>query len=232
MPLARQTQRPASLAQMFGVEPEVGREPSSIAFNDYLANIEPTNEQRREGGVIDSAAARTDASMASDLAEAEAVREARNLGFEGSYPLQEQAQWSADQKLRQLLIPEQMKLESARTERETGREFDANQRAMDRSSREKIASGAQAGQTGRVQAQQQGIASRQQQAQQAKQGGISKLYNWLTGSGQAQANPAAPTQAPAASGDVTMIDPTTGETASVPAARVNEYLARGAQIVN
>ncbi len=228
MPLARQTQQPMSLARMFGVEPEVGQQPSGIAFNDYLANIGPTNEQQREAGVLAHAGARTNASMANDLEEANAVEAARNMGFDGSYPLQEQAQWSADQKLRQILIPEQMKLQAAMLEKETGREFNASQGALDRASRERIATGSQATQMGKTQATQNGVAHRQAMDAWNKRGMFSKLGDWLSGAQP----PQAPAGAAVTGNTVKMMDPTTGDTRDVPADRVNEYLARGAQVIN
>jgi hypothetical protein len=228
MPLARQFQRPATLQQMLGLEPEVGQEPSSIAFNNAIpASI----EKQREAGIIAGIDARTNASMADDLAEAEAVRGARNMGFQGTYPLQEQANYAAEQKLRQILIPEQMKLQAAMMERETGREFDANQRDLDRKSRESIASGAQAAGLSRVQAQQSGINARQQQAQEAKRNPLSKLFGWLTGSGGSAALPTVPTQVPTGNEGMVLMEAPTGEQQAVPAARVQEFLAKGARVV-
>lgn len=230
--LPRYQQQPASLAQMFGLEPEVGKAPSSIAFNDYLGGIadaDGMNERNREARIIAEMDNRASALNDADRLEANAVRGARNMGFDGTFPLREQADYGHTQKLRQILLPEQMKLEAARTERETGRAFDASQRDLDRRSREGIATGAQSAQLNRVNAQQQAITARANEAREAKRGPVSRLFSWLTGSG-GSATPTAPAAPNGASGMVLMEAPT-GEQQMVDASRVQEFLAKGAIVV-
>jgi len=211
--------------QFLGLRPEAGQQPSGIEFNDYLASISPTNEQQREASTLAAMDNRIEGGIQSDLAEADAVRSARNLGFEGTYPLREQADYTADQKLRQILAPKQMEMEAELMNRDVTRQFQAEQAQKDRDARAQIAAGTQAGQMNRVNAQQGAINARAQQTQAAKQNPLSKLFGWMTGSGE-QAAPAAP------SGPVTMMDPSTGETRQVPAELVQQYLSRGAQVVN
>lgn len=218
MPLARQYQRPQTLQQMFGLDPEVGQEPSSIAFNDYLANIPQTSEQQRESGVLAGMDARTNASMASDLAEANQVRDARNLGFGGTYPLREQEEYGANQKLRQILLPKQMELEAENTRLVNTQQFTAGQNEMNRSAADARAAQTQAGMNRRAEE------SRAHALNMAKQTGRIKGQSWLSslfGGGD---------DAPEASGGsgVVMMQTPSGDVVPVPAEEVAEAEANGA----
>lgn len=226
MPLARQIQGPQGLRSLFGLQPEPGQTPDSTAFNDYLANIPLTNEQSREAGVIAGADARTDASMVHDLDEANAVRDARNRGYDGSYPLEDQANVAYNQRLKMLLLPKQMDLEASANEKEAARIFTAGQGQMDRESRERIAAGTQEASLNRVNTQQQAITSRAQQAADAKRSWLSKLF-----SPSKPAAPAAPVAAAGAPGRILMEAPN-GEQDYVDPARVAEFEAKGARVVN
>lgn len=90
------------LRMLLRLDEQLGLAPSAIDFN--LA-IPESLEKAREANVLAGADARAGASLNRDLEEANAVREARNLGFEGSYPLREQADYTAAQKLQTLLAP-------------------------------------------------------------------------------------------------------------------------------
>src|SRR3990167_5128285 len=59
--------------QMMNQRP--GEEPSGIAMNDYLANIEPTYEQEREGDVLESMDTRVDESMGEDRKRIQAIND-------------------------------------------------------------------------------------------------------------------------------------------------------------
>ena len=177
MALARQYQRPQSLRQMFGVDDEVGQEPSGIAFNDYLASIPPTYEQQREGGVLAGMDARTNASMASDLAEANQVRDARNMGFDGSYPLREQDEYTANQKLQLLLKPQEAELAAEEKRLATQQAFTASQNEQNRVAANQRAAATQAG------ADQRSAANRAHQMEMAQKTGRIKSggdWDWLT----------------------------------------------------
>ena len=229
MPLPRRSINPPTLAQMFGLEPEVGKVPSGDAFN---RSIRPSIEHEREAGILANMDARAEAGIRRDLEESEMVRAARDRGFTGSYPLQEQENFGAQQKLRQILLPKQMELEAAMLEKESGREFNAAQGQLDRASRERVASGAQAGQTGRVNTQQQAITNRAEQARLEKRSGPRKLYDWLTGNVSKSPQAAA---TPAAEGNdgqgMVMMEAPTGEQQMVPAGRVQEFIAKGARVI-
>jgi hypothetical protein len=77
-------------------------------INDYLASIPRTGEQNREASILQDMDARASASLDRDLGEAEAVRSARNLGFDGTYPVRQQQEDVAMKKLQQLLMPKQI----------------------------------------------------------------------------------------------------------------------------
>jgi hypothetical protein len=222
MPLARQTARQASLAQMLGIEPEVGQEPSSLAFNNA---IPPSIEKQREAAVLASMDARTNASMARDLEEANAVRAARNMGFEGSYPIREQNDYAAQQKLAQILLPKQYELAAADKRLQQQQAFDAAEGERNRAASMERVQAAQGGQNNRVAAQQAAITARANQQQQNKRGALGRAWDWMTGGSQ----PVAPASAP--SGPVIMMDPNSGETRQVPAEMVEQYLSRGAVVV-
>jgi hypothetical protein len=217
MPLARQFQRPQSLRQMFGIEPEVGQEPSGIAFNDYLANIPPTYEQQREGAVLSDMDARTNASMADDLAESNKVRDARNMGFEGSYPLREQDEYGANQKLRQILLPKQMELEAENSRLANTQQFTAGQNDLNRAAANERAAATQTGQDRRA------AESRAHSLNMARQTGRIKGEGWLSslfgGGGD---------EPEAAASGVVMMQTPSGDVVPIPAEEVAEAEANGA----
>lgn len=217
MPLARVTQRPATLQQMFGIEPEVGHEPSGIAFNNA---IPPSIEKQREAGILANMDARTNASMAHDLDEANAVRAAREMGFDGSYPLREQSDYTAQQKLAQVLLPKQYELAAADRRLQQQQEFNAAEGERDRAASMDRVRAAQSGQNNRVSAQQAAITARANQQQQNKRGAIGRAWDWLTGSSQQP-------QQPTSSGPVMMMTPA-GDIVPVPSELVAEAEANGA----
>ena len=218
MALARQYQRPQSLRQMFGVDDEVGQAPSGIAFNDYLASMPPTYEQQREGAVLSDMDARTNASMASDLAEANQVRDARNMGFDGTYPLREQEEYGVNQKLRQILLPKQLELDAENRRLAATQEFTANQNEQNRVAANNRAAATQTGMDRRA------AESRAHALNMAKQTGRIKGQSWLSslfGGGD---------DAPEAAGGsgVVMMQTPSGDVVPVPAEEVAEAEANGA----
>lgn len=120
----------ASLIQLLRMKPGLGETPS----NDFNWLIPESIEKQRESGVLANMDARTNASMAEDLEEANAVRGARNMGFTGSNPLREQSDYGAMQKLQQILLPKQMELQIAQQENEAqnARATQAQTAAMER----------------------------------------------------------------------------------------------------
>ena len=240
MALARQYQRPQSLRQMFGVDDEVGQVPSGIAFNDYLASIPPTYEQQREGGILSDMDARTNASMADDLATNNKVRDARNMGFEGTHPLREQADFNANQELEKLLAPRRLEVEAQEANLAATREFNASQRDQDRELRRDIAQGTQSGQNERLVERSAAAA-----ANQVKPGKnpLRKLFGGYFGidtnedvqrAEQAKVRDSVRQQMTSAGpmgGGKMMVSPDGSEQVMVPADRVDEYLAKGARIV-
>lgn len=126
MALPRMAARPSSLRELLGLDPQPGEVPSGIAFNEAIPE---SMERTREAQTLASMDARTSASMAQDLAEANAVRGAREQGFTGMYPLREQQEYLANQKLRELLEPRKLELETAQQTAETLREFQTGQQA-------------------------------------------------------------------------------------------------------
>jgi hypothetical protein len=217
----------ASLYQMFKLNqnafPGVNPGAFSAEANDEASATDMSNESQRERALLNESNTRAEAGIRQDLVEADQVRGARNMGFEGSHPLREQADYTANQKLRQVLLPEQIKLEAALAEQRNNETFTSQQHELDRQSREKMAAGAQAGQMNRVNAQQSAITARQPD----KRGWLMKML----GIG---APPAAAQSAPAAQdggSGMVMMEAPTGEQQMVPAARVQEFLAKGAQLV-
>lgn len=231
---------PRAVSRFFGLDPEPGRTPDASEFNDYLASIPPTVEQQREMSVLSDANTRAEAGIRRDLTEAQAVRDARNRGFTGSYPLREQEDEAANQKLKQLLLPKQMELQAEMQNREAQREFTANQNQQDRKLRAQIAQGTQAGQNQRLAARSADIAARQVKL------GNNPLRRLLSPFGIMDSNEAVrdkeaqrvrqnvQSQMQGAAGDggtTIMEDPATGEQVYVPNERVQEYVAKGARIV-
>ena len=147
------------------------------------------------------------------------------MGFDGSHPLREQADYGAQQKLAQILLPKQYELAAAEKRLQAQQEFEAAEGERNRAASMARVQAAQAGQTGRTNTTQSAITARANQQQANKRGALGRAWDWLTGSEQA------PAAAPASNGPVTMMDPNTGETRQVAAEMVEQYLARGAVVV-
>lgn len=224
--LPQHTPRPQTLEEMFGINQGPGQAPSSVMFNDYLASIPETNEQRREGAMLANMDARTNASMAADLEEANAIRAARNAGFTGSHPLREQADYATEQKLNLLLKPRQLEVDAAAKNLQARQAFEASEGAKDRAAalaRTQMIQDATTGRTNFV----QGQINNRADAKDNKRNMWGRAWDWLMGPDEQSAQ-----AAPAASGGgVVMMMTPSGDVVPVPAAEVPEAEANGARRV-
>lgn len=163
MPLPRQAAGPSgdmrSLYNLFRINPNSmpGVNPGAFAetANDEIAQNTMQHqtyspEMQREQAVLANADQRAEVGIRGGLEEAEQVRDARNLGFEGSHPLKERADYETRSKLAQVLMPKQLELEAARQNKEATMEFTDNQNDQNRDLRRELAAGNQGGQDRRM----------------------------------------------------------------------------------
>ena len=147
----------------------------SGAAQDAYKQTNP--EMQRQAGVLNSMNQRTDATMAHDLEDAEAVRHARNLGFNGSYPLREQDEYTANQKLQLLLKPQEAELAAEEKRLAAQQAFTASQNEQNRVAANQRAAATQTG------ADQRSAANRAHQMEMAQKTGRIKSggdWDWLT----------------------------------------------------
>ena len=204
------------------------RMPQEMSANEFNASIPESIEKDRETAILVGMQAQGDAGFQRDLKSAEEVRAARNRGFSGTYPLQDQDDYAQNQKLRQILLPKQMELESEQTRLQQQQDFMQQQNGLNRSA---TAANNQARVEAATTRQQSGQAHAISLAQQKGQidPGSGGVLAWLKSLGGGdEAPPAAPSTD---GGVVNMIDPSTGEIRPVPAHLVNRYLAKGGQVV-
>lgn len=208
-----------ALAEKNANENTPGRVPSGIAENAYASSMPNTSEQEREYQSMkasDEGAAKRYQDQQDEWGAQDALEsQARTMGYESPAAAHTAG---VNEKLRQVLLPEQVKLEAATREREAAREFSASQNDLNRQSRMDAANVTQNGQNGRQATTQAGVQSRFNQLHPPSM--MDKLKG-VFGMG----TPAAP------SGPVTMQSPDGQETQVVPPERVQEFLARGAKIV-
>lgn len=138
--------QPQSFEEMMGLEKGPGEIPSGTQFNDYIAQRPLTREQQSEKGTLDAMDARTDASFAADLAQAKAVGNARNSGFESPRSQEEylfkrehnakleQARASGETALARMLLSNQLTTgrQAANADRIDAREVAGSGRTADR----------------------------------------------------------------------------------------------------
>lgn len=228
-----------SLYQMFRINPGMFPGTNPGVFNNEINSAIPESiEKQREAALLSGADHRAEIGIRDDLAKAEAVRGARERGFTGTYPLQEQEQDLVNQKLRQVLLPKQMELEAAQLNRQESREFTAGQNQLNRDAMQTRIETTQQGQDRRLAERGADIAARS-----VKKGNnpLRKLFGGMMGvesNEDIQAREAAEmrnkvrTQMNAGQpGQVLMRSPDGSEEAYVDAARVNEFLARGGVVV-
>lgn len=200
-----------------------GRVPSGIAENAYFSSMPNTNEQEREASDIEAmdagATSRYEARQNQNEMFDQGTRAAHYRGFKDQPALEASERQDAFSKL---LIPARYK---AQAEAEK-MDFDASEHALDRRSREGIASRAAAGQMDRTQATQQGIAARQLQVQQNNRNPVRKLYDWVTGAKPPTVP--SPVSAAANPGGTVMMQTPAGDIVSVPASDVQDAIANGA----
>lgn len=157
------------LYNMFKINPQAfpGVNPATFAnqANEEAANVRPTFEQQREAGVLADSSDRAEIGIRSDLEEAQKVRDARNMGFEGSYPLKQQKDEEDRSAMARLLMPKQMELQAAAMNQDATRQFAAGEHDQDRASRESIAAASQQGQN-----QRQGVSAGNAAAKSVKLG--------------------------------------------------------------
>lgn len=216
----------AGLSRMFRVNQNQFPGVQPGMFNEEINTAIPGGiERQREAATLSALDARTQQGLDQDLEEAEAVRGARDMGFQGQFPMREAADWQAEQKLGMLLAPERertrqeaMKMQGAQAERGAARDFQAQQGMQDRASREGIAARAQAGQTERAQ-----LPLREKAEDTDGWGNLFGLF----GGKKAQAAPAT-AAAPSASGMIEMIDPADGAVFSVSPSEAIEAESLGA----
>lgn len=124
------------LYSMFRVNPNAFPGTSPGAFADEANNeIAQTTaehnatspEKLGEQDLLDQADQRNEVGIRSGLAEAESVRQARDMGYGGSFPLRDQQESLARAALYAKLAPEKMKLEAALADKEAARTFTAGQ---------------------------------------------------------------------------------------------------------
>lgn len=153
------------LYNMFRVNPNAFAGVNPGAFSEEANNeIAQTTaqhnvlspEKRGEQELLDNADQRAEVGIRSDLAEADAVRQARNMGYNGSHPLKDQAETQARQKLQMMLAPEQMKLQASLIDKDNQREFTAGQNKLNR---ESMMERTQVGQQGQSQRQTEAAAN-------------------------------------------------------------------------
>lgn len=234
------------LYNMFRVNPNAfpGTNPGAFA-DEANAEIAQTTaehnatspEKLGEQDLLDKADQRNEVGIRGGLAEADAVRQARNMGFNGSNPLKDEAEYQAEQKLRQLIIPERMKLEASLSDKENQREFSANQNKLNRDA---MMQRTQAGQQGQNQRQTEAAA---QAAAKGIKLGHNPLRSFLSPIGVMDSNEKVQADEQnrvrqnvrgsmaTSANTVHMIAPN-GEEADVPEAMVQDYLAKGAQVAN
>lgn len=252
MPLPRQAAGPSgdmrSLYNLFKINPGAFPGTNPGAFND-VANDEIADtsasykayspEMQREQEILHNADQRAEIGIRGDLNEASQVRQARNLGFEGSYPLKQQQDETERSALAKVLLPKQMELQAELANKDATREFSASQGAMDRATRLQIAQGSQSGQNQRSQQRSEDVAARGVKL------GHNPLRSFLSPLGimdsneqvqkdeqnRVRGNMRSATSPTASSGTVIMEDPNSGEQVYVPNERVAEYEAKGARRV-
>lgn len=236
------------LYNMFRVNPNAFAGVNPGAFSEEANNeIAQTTaqhnvlspEKRGEQELLDNADQRAEVGIRGDLAEADAVRQARNMGYNGSHPLKDQAETQARQKLQMMLAPEQMKLQASLIDKDNQREFTAGQNKLNR---ESMMERTQAGQQGQNQRQTEAAANA---AARAVKPGNSILRKFLSPLGIMDSNEqvqqaeqqrmrqsvrnSAVSSGPG--NTVHMIAPN-GEEADVPEAMVQDYLSKGARVAN
>lgn len=235
------------LYNMFRINPNAfpGTNPGAFADeanNEIAATTAQHNmlspEKRGEQELLDTADRRAEVGIRSGLAEADAVRQARNMGFNSSNPLKEEAEYQAQQKLRQVMLPEQMKLQASLVDKENQREFSAGQNKLNRDAMTQRTGMAQAGQDRRQTDRAAEVAAKSVKL------GHNPLRSFLSPLGIMDSNEkvrdteanrmrenvrSSASNGPA--NTVHMIAPN-GEEADVPEAMVQDYLAKGAQVVN
>lgn len=148
-----------SLYNLFRVNPGAFPGVNPGAFNDAAnedAAIDSVNykatspEMQREQDMLGAADQRAEIGIRGDLAEAQQVRQARDLGYDGSLPLKQKAEADTRSALAKVLLPKQMELEAAARNQAATREFTASENDQNRLSRESIAQGSQQGQNQRM----------------------------------------------------------------------------------
>lgn len=253
MPLPRQAAAPSgdmrSLYNLFKINPGSfpGVNPGAFAdvanndIADETAQYKAESpEMQREQEILHNADQRAEVGIRGDLNEAAKVRQARNLGFEGSYPLKQQQDEEERSALAKVLLPKQMELRAEMENRAATRDFNANQASQDRATRVQIAQGSQTGQNQRLQQRSEDVAARGVKL------GKNPLRSFLSPIGimdsneqvqkdeqnRVRGNMRAQITSPSGSdGTTIMEDPNTGEQVYVPNDRVAEYEAKGARRV-
>lgn len=206
---------------------EPGVVPDSMATNAYLSSIPASSEQEREGAVLQGEDQRQQdrQNFAQDQQQQESAANtgARVMGFENP---RAQAEHSAQEKLQQILQPEEMKLKAAEAGADEARVYAQHEHELDRQSRADLVAAAQGGQTQRNDA---SIGARTQQFNTLHPPSPWDKLKGLLGMGAPAAAPAAPAGAPAG-GMVQMVHPD-GRPLTVPADQVEMAKSHGARLV-
>jgi hypothetical protein len=227
-----------------GVNPGTFADEANTEMAEDTARYKATSpEMQREQGILAGADARAEQGIQRDRAENDAVRVARMLGYSGSNPLQEQAQAQAAMAMEQKLAPERMKLQASLVDKSSQREFTAGQNELNRNAMTQRANISQGGQDRRLAARNSETQARnveQGKTPVAGTGKLRSLFGWLPGidsNEDIQSREAAnirsryqPEDMSAGNESVLMRAPD-GSERMIEASRVQEFLNKGAEIV-
>lgn len=145
---------------------------------EFNESIRPSIEHQREANIISGMDARADESFDRDLEQANAVRDARLMGFDGTNPLREQADYTYEQKLRMLLEPKMAEERAGMYNLRATQEFNAGQKALDRQAQMDRLNVAQGGQNTRATERAADMAAR---AVKPSGSTLRSLFGWLPG---------------------------------------------------
>jgi hypothetical protein len=210
-----------ALYNMFRVNPNAfpGVNPgafSSVAnediANETAAYKATSPEMQRQAAILEGQDVRAEAGIRGGLDEANQVRQTRNMGYGGSFPLREAQEDTRNARLRELLLPRELEARTAATQQQTEREFMADEGQRNRDARAQIAAAGQAGQTARAQ-----LPLREKASSDSGWGNLFGLLG-------KKAAPVPTTQG----GTVKMIDPADGEEMDVPLDQVEFAESQGA----